>query len=189
MNTRYREDHLEGDNILNRFNWPDNAAFNSRAIVREAQENSKYSGPNRPSVFYSESREARGTLWPLQQSSHFNCGNPAVFLPRQRQDTMDAFVQPYNIPLDLCLQCATTSLNTGTWPRYRTFNSGRPLSEGNAHDGSTHYNQYENGRHVPFFDYLTAPQFEHCVIGNALHAIQAHVQHHHLIYKAKRVDV
>ena len=64
--------------------------------------------------------------------------------------------------MDLCLECATASLNTGTWPRYRAFNSGRPLSEENAHDGATHYNQYENGRHVPLFDYLTAPQFEHC---------------------------
>ena len=29
MNIRYREDHLEGDNILNRNNWPDNAAFHT----------------------------------------------------------------------------------------------------------------------------------------------------------------
>jgi hypothetical protein len=143
MNIRYREDHLEGDNILNRNDWPDNAAFHSRALVLEAQKDSTYSGPNRPSVFYSDSREPRGTVWPLQQCSHFNCGNPAIFLPRQRRDTVGVFTQPYNVPLDLCLECATASLNTGTWPRYRAFNSGRPLSEENARDDATHYNQYE----------------------------------------------
>jgi hypothetical protein len=164
MNTRFREDHLEGDNILNRDSWPDNAAFHSVELVREAQANSTYTGPNRATVFYAESREAHGTVWPLQQYSHFNCGNPAVFLPRQRQDTMRDRAPncSFNVPLDLCLQCATASLNTGTWPRYRTFNSGRPISSENRCDGETHYNQYENGRHVHLFDYLTAPQFEHC---------------------------
>ena len=103
MNTRFREDHLEGDNILNRDSWPDNAAFHSVELVREAQANSTYTGPNRATVFYAESREAHGTVWPLQQCSHFNCGNPAIFLPRQRQDTMFMFVRPYNIPLDLCV--------------------------------------------------------------------------------------
>jgi hypothetical protein len=72
MNIRHREDHLEGDNILNRNNWPYNAAFHSRALVREAQEDSTYSGPNRPSVFYAESREAHGTVCGHCNSVHIS---------------------------------------------------------------------------------------------------------------------